>query len=189
MTVQRYDDGMSMFGFIDKEINGRFVLHRDYVVAVRAMVWWRNRCRSYNERRETLRRACAGHLEQAKRATKAEAKLAAAEDQLATIHGLAFDAQVDNCGKDYALEYIRNVAFGDTTLPHPGRDWRKRAEAAEEALRQIYNGLVEINPNNHDEDDVFTQNNSVIESIHIADAILAGHAPATKGEGDEGAHI
>lgn len=53
-----------------------------------------------------------------------------------------------------------------------------KLQAAEEALREIYNGLVEINPNNHDEDDVFTQNNSMIKSIHIADAILAGHAPA-----------
>lgn len=60
-----------------------------------------------------------------------------------------------------------------------------RSERAEEALMVIYNVLVEINPNNHDEDDVLTQNNSVIEAIQIASTTLAVHAAATKGDGDE----
>ena len=69
----------------------------------------------------------------------AVARAERAEDQLATIFGLAFDAEVDACGKDFALEQIRKISFGDTTIPHPGNDWRKRTERLEEALEWFAN--------------------------------------------------
>lgn len=77
----------------------------------------------------------------------AVAQVERAEDQLATIHGLAYDAEVGACDKDWALEKIRKVAFGDTTQPHHGKDWRKRAERAEEVLHglMIYTSDLQAN--------------------------------------------
>lgn len=66
---------------------------------------------------------------------------------------------------DHAAEVERLMVERDSAVA--------RAERAEEALRQIYEGLIEINPQNHDEDDVFSQNNSVIEAIQIAHVAIS----------------
>lgn len=91
-------------------------------------------------------------------------------------------AEVERLKKDYAAlearcaemtSHITELITDNSRFIAERDALQAKLAAAEDALRGIYNGLVEINPNNHDEDDVFTQNNSVIESIQIAAVALA----------------
>ncbi|EHJ49558.1 hypothetical protein DFW101_3562 [Solidesulfovibrio carbinoliphilus subsp. oakridgensis] len=112
-----------------------------------------------------------------KERTEFKARAEAAEDQLAIVFGLAADAEVGACGVDWALKNIRKVSFGDTTAPHPGRDWRKRAEAAE----------AEVGRLTGERDAAVAAKEAAADGlVTCLRAILAGHAPAPETEKDHG---